>query len=336
MKKMEHIQVLRALACLGVFVTHLAPRMGVTGAAAKIANFGASGVYLFFLISGYLICMQSGIGPGCGKKELKTYYLKRLFRILPLYYSVVVCNMILHIFILQDVTPDPAGLKWFRYFFLTNAFLPAPDNFWSNLSATWTISLFVVFYLAAPLLRRLMTDVKSSVLLYLAALALRYVWAQTPWSGYMMIFYYLHFFLLGMVIWQLEQRLKSKMATVVLAVGGAAIWSLVRILGQEPDYFTTWSWVFAAVLLMSRGLSLKEGIFRRCVTAVDRYSFSIYLVHALVLDGIVLLQGKITLPAAVVFLLAAGLTAAGTAAAELVIERPSKKLCARLVGYHGM
>ena len=59
-------------------------------------------------------------------------------------------------------------------------------------------------------------------------------------------------------------------------------------------------------------------------------------VRSLVIDGIVLLQGKIILPALAVLLLAVGLTAAGVAAAEAVIERPAKKCCARIVGYRRM
>lgn len=46
-QKYEHIQLLRALACIGVFITHLAPRLGATGKAAWLANQGAAGVYLF-------------------------------------------------------------------------------------------------------------------------------------------------------------------------------------------------------------------------------------------------------------------------------------------------
>ena len=46
-QKYEHIQLLRALACIGVFITHLAPRLGATGKAAWLANQGAAGVSLF-------------------------------------------------------------------------------------------------------------------------------------------------------------------------------------------------------------------------------------------------------------------------------------------------
>lgn len=331
MKKFENIQLLRVLACLGVFITHLAPRLGLEGIAAKAANFGASGVYLFFIISGYLVCLQKEIRPGSSLGELKSFYIKRLFRILPLYYAIIICNIVLHTFILQDVTPDSAGLRWFRYFLLTNAFIPAPDNFWSNLSATWTVSLFAVFYVTAPLWRRLIRGIKSAAAVYLAALCLRYVWAQTEVSAYMMIFYYLHYFLLGMLLWEVKERFEAKKGIFLFAVPAAGIWILLKIYGVEPDYFTTWSWVFGCVILATGRLQIKSSAVRKYMNLIDRFSYSIYLIHAIVLDGIYLVQGKVNLPAAVVLLLTLLLTAAGVGMAEILIERPAKKLSARLV-----
>ena len=46
-QKYEHIQLLRALACIGVFITHLAPRLEATGKAAWLANQGGGRVSLF-------------------------------------------------------------------------------------------------------------------------------------------------------------------------------------------------------------------------------------------------------------------------------------------------
>ena len=69
--------------------------MGATGKAAWLANQGAAGVYLFFVLSGYLACCDRKL-PTAGKKELLTYYKKRLVRILPLYYGVILYNILLH------------------------------------------------------------------------------------------------------------------------------------------------------------------------------------------------------------------------------------------------
>ena len=112
-QKYEHIQLLRALACIGVFITHLAPRLGATGKAAWLANQGAAGVYLFFVLSGYLACCDIKL-PTAGKKELLTFYKKRLVRILPLYYGVILYNILLNGLILKDIQADQQGLYWHR------------------------------------------------------------------------------------------------------------------------------------------------------------------------------------------------------------------------------
>lgn len=347
MKRYDNIQIFRVAACLGVFVTHLAPRMGITGQAAAIANFGASGVYLFFIISGFLACADPKIRAGGSGKEILSYYMKRLLRILPLYYAVILYNMALHILILRDVPQDPAGLYWLRYFLLTNAFLPAPDNFWANLGATWTISLFAVFYLLAPFLVRLAgigkkeTGLLRTGLLYLAALLLRYAWVGAGLSSYMMIFYYLHFFVLGMLVWQLaqagEKGQSGLMSALFMAVLSGMLWCTFRFSGAGNDYFIVLSWIFAVVMLLTKDFSWKKeesqktGRIQRAFQVLDQYSYAVYLVHAAVIDGIGLLQAHVDLPAAGVLVIAVFLTAAGAYLAHLLIEKPVKKWGRRLV-----
>ena len=109
MKQYDNIRIFRAAACLGVFVTHLAPYLGIEGTAAWLANQGAAGVYLFFMISGFLAGGDRELLSGRKHAALR-YYKKRLLRLLPLYYAVVLYNMALHILILRDVPADPDGL----------------------------------------------------------------------------------------------------------------------------------------------------------------------------------------------------------------------------------
>lgn len=370
MKKYDNIQILRVLACLGVFVTHLAPRMGVTGWAAKAANFGASGVYLFFLISGFLACCTRDISVGCGWKGIFSYYCKRLFRILPLYYAVILYHMALHGLILQDVPKDPAGLSWLRYFLLTNAFIPAPDNFWSNLSATWTISLFCFFYLCAPLFVRLIGkkwlpvlklvhvepalfawligqregeekdsaagNVRRAALLYLAVLLLRYIWVGAGLSAYMMAFYYLYFFVLGMLVHELSTVYRPLTAAIRFLLFAFAVGIVLELSGAGNDYFTVVSWGFALIVLLSVHFTWKrEENGMPCRTArligvLDEYSYAIYLVHAVIIDGIVLLQAHVDLPGIAVLMIAVSLTAVGAYLAHQLIEKPAQRLGMRL------
>lgn len=402
MKKYDNIQVLRVLSCLGIFITHLAPRMGARGLAASVANFCASGVYLFFLISGFLACHSKELRPGKGWRSVLSYYCKRLFRVLPLYYAVILYNMALHCLLLRDVPPDPEGLSWLRYFFLTNAFIPGPDNFWSNLSATWTISLFCFFYLCAPLFVRLigcgekeeqsaaederlqksagqnektekrrlygknLSGVFRAAALYLAALFLRYAWVAAGLFSYMMAFYYLHFFVLGMLVRELSERYRPVRAAVCFGLFAAGLEIVLVISGAGNDYFTVISWFFAELMLLTGRFSWKRGqtavqdsycptgpqqpkkamtcsknsssgkkgirfSAARLFSVLDVYSYAIYLVHAVVIDGIVLLQAHVELPGIIVLMTAVLLTAIGAWLAHHLIEKPAEKLGRRLV-----
>lgn len=372
MKKYDNIQILRVLSCLGIFATHLAPRMGASGYAASAANFCASGVYLFFIISGFLACCAKEIRPGGGRRGVLAYYCKRFFRILPLYYAVIVYNMALHGLILHDVPDDPAGLSWLRYFFLTNAFIPGPDNFWSNLSATWTISLFCFLYLCAPLFVRLIGEkngragVFRAAVLYLAALLLRYIWVAAGLSSYMMAFYYLHYFVLGMLVRKLAEAYGPAAATIRFAGFAAVLGSAVQVSGAGNDYFTVVSWFYAALVLVTGGFSWKKesaaagsycptrpqrlGMGKesagysgqrdslsaraaRVVGVLDVYSYAIYLIHAVVIDGIALLQAHVRLSGIAVLLIAVSLTAIGAWLAHFMIEKPAEKLGRRLVAH---
>ena len=348
MKRYDNIQILRVLACLGVYMTHVAPKMGVTGAWAKIANFGASGVYLFFLISAFLACDASSLWQAGAKSESRTallsYYIRRAFRLLPLYYAIILYHFLLHTFLLQDVPPDPAGLGWLRYLFLTNAVLPAPDNFWGNLSGTWTISLFAAFYLCAPLLVRAAGATKAgkcnpvrAIWLYAASLLLQQVWIRQSFSEYMMFFYYLHFFILGILLYQLAACYFPAAAAgrFVLICSGAGL-ALHYMAGEIP-YFTAISWLFGFILLLSLHFSWdkaaanhrKKSLFpmgQALLKILDTHSYGIYLVHEVIVEGIVLIQARVHLEGLLVFLIITLLTIVGTYIAHKWIEVPMQRL----------
>lgn len=328
MRQYDNIRLLRAAACLGVFVTHLGPYLGLTGTAAWAANQGAAGVYLFFVISGFLACGDKELLSGKKNAALR-YYKKRFLRLLPLYEAVVLYNMVLHILILKDVPADPDGLYWIRYFLLTNAWIPAPDNFWANLTATWTVCLFFAFYLLVPMLMQLIRGVGSAFFAYVLSLLLRYLWTAAGLADYMMIFYYLHYFLLGMLVCQVmeakpllsvigkEQKNPDQSGltlkkTLFFAVLMLSVRLGISICGTEPDSFMVWSWGFGVLILATRRIRCQSRIIR----TIDRYSYEIYLVHAVILEGLGMLQAHIFIPAWGIAVLATGLTALGAAAAK--------------------
>lgn len=54
----DSIRIWRILSCVGVLVVHLGWKMRLEGNVRAFTDFGQYGVYLFFIISGYLACFS--------------------------------------------------------------------------------------------------------------------------------------------------------------------------------------------------------------------------------------------------------------------------------------
>ncbi|MGP8215784.1 MAG: acyltransferase family protein [Bacteroidia bacterium] len=114
-----------------------------------------SGVDLFFVLSGFLIgriliCNRES------KNYFKTFYKRRIFRIFPAYYLVL---MIFLIFRLKMVSPQFPFFKdiicpFYSYlFYIQNFWMAHSNNFGSSgLGVTWSLAIEEQFYLILPLL----------------------------------------------------------------------------------------------------------------------------------------------------------------------------------------
>jgi peptidoglycan/LPS O-acetylase OafA/YrhL len=160
---------LRGIAILLVLLRHAI--FGVTSVQgvethSKFAHFLIaagqltwSGVDLFFVLSGFLIggiLLDARSSP----RYFQTFYLRRAYRILPLYFLVVGLSLLPHF--LSGLVPAPAGrftplpIPWWTYATFT-------QNFWmarlgefgpSGTGITWSLAIEEQFYLTIPLLIR--------------------------------------------------------------------------------------------------------------------------------------------------------------------------------------
>lgn len=156
------LDVLRILAALMVLTVHAGLLAGLEDRTA----FGAYGVTLFFILSGYLNQISLEHTP-----DIPAYYRRRALRILPLYWLTLVIRYLYdlitaltagvpaaEIFSLQGT----CGPGWLRYVFFLQMWIPS-DNWmlWNNRNVLWTMSAFAFYYLAAPWLHRLIGRFRS-------------------------------------------------------------------------------------------------------------------------------------------------------------------------------
>lgn len=150
----------RGLAILGVMLCHFMLRpLWPDERLWNVVHSGWLGVDLFFVLSGFLI---TGILIDArGKPHYwKNFYRRRLLRIFPLYYAVVIITWLVIIFI--EKAPDRLqGYDSFLWFF---AFAPniaiALKGEWLyhshilNLNHLWSLAVEEQFYLVWPLIAR--------------------------------------------------------------------------------------------------------------------------------------------------------------------------------------
>ncbi len=154
----------RAIAALVVVTTHVAYFSGVVVVTAWGHAFSRLdiGVTIFFLLSGFLLFRPWSQAAMRNTKwpATRTYFRRRLWRILPAYLLLVV--VVLAVMPGIEVLPK----HWFSHLTLTQIYYP--ELLINGLTQTWSLASELSFYLVLPMLawwvgRRHRGDVDASV-----------------------------------------------------------------------------------------------------------------------------------------------------------------------------
>lgn len=308
-KRNKSIQLMRVCACLMVFTVHLGQQLGLDGLKRAFTDFGAYGVQVFFLIAGFLAAKTFFGRP---TESIKRYYIKRLIAILPLYYFVILFYFITYNLEHQFspvIPPDELGLGWFRYIFLLNGFLNSDTTFWSNLGITWTIPIFIFFYIIAPWILRKIHTISASILLYLAL----YFLDMKLLSIYnCTIFWHIHIFFWGVILYACAQKRYNLHAAIFFSVFA------ICLIIMEYNMYVYIS-LFSCILLILLSISQINipNWLQYIINALDAYSYTIYLVHGIILSY---LMPKLNIPSSSKFLIAF-VAIVGTALASFFVGK---------------
>lgn len=118
-----------------------------------------SGVDLFFVLSGFLI---GGIllDARSSHRYFQTFYIRRAYRILPLYFVVIGLSLLPHLLVqffpARAARTSPLPLPWWSYLTFTQNFWMAHRGTFgpSGTGITWSLAIEEQFYLTIPFLIR--------------------------------------------------------------------------------------------------------------------------------------------------------------------------------------
>lgn len=281
-KRLACVDALRGFAALYVLLHHCIfipnPALTVPSWIEPWLLNGRSGVALFFVISAFTLCLT--YKPHEPHARLK-FYLRRFFRIAPLYYLWL---LVVIFFVLGIHTAFQQRLNLVLYTsFLFNLF-PVQRGI---VEASWTLSVEFLFYLLFPLIMRFARDLKRGALFLVLTLfiSIAYQNYANDTAGYTVrggILYLLPVFALGICAYYIYKCGIGRTSQKLLLITGVAGILLMPYYYQsvEPGGDYLYGILYACLLLGTPAYAIFQN---RIAVFYGLISYSLYLNHSYVL-----------------------------------------------------
>ena len=152
-EKIKLINCLRGLAILMVIVFHCTANFEALEPFHRIIIYGQMGVQLFFVISAYTLCLSYERRRD-EKHSVINFYLRRFFRIAPMYYLGILIYFSVRVFIFHQSKGNIVGDYTWQHvlanIFFIHGFYAAANN--NIVPGGWSIGTEMAFYVIFPLL----------------------------------------------------------------------------------------------------------------------------------------------------------------------------------------
>ncbi|HBH6890096.1 TPA: acyltransferase [Serratia marcescens] len=299
------VQALRGLAALSVMLFHFRWNINteVPGLGDRLFGWGATGVDLFFLISGFVITLSAAKAPE-GVHGALIFLKKRALRILPAYYIILIFSFFLSgamsTFHYADKTENFISALTFMPIYSNHAPFYVDDN--GMYGIRWTLNYEVLFYLimsASIFLpkRWLCAFTFMIAMLVFVPMVMGYEFTMDP-KGYpfqsaligLITNPMIWMFITGMIIGLLHPMLRF-LPSKIMSV--AALVSLVFTVyffshgSYVAHGLLSSGWLYGLILLTT---ILSEDFIGKYIPNIlmrlGDISFSLYLIHTLMNGGI--------------------------------------------------
>lgn len=309
-KKLDYIDAIRGIAATGIIIHHT-PREYLSESVNSLLLLGAGGVPLFFILSAYTIYLSFDKRSGNELSPVRNYFIRRFFRIAPLFYILVVY------FIWEQ---HYLGIQVpFNTIFatLTFTFGLHPSYISAIVPNGWTIGTEMLFYLTMPLIFIWVRNIRDALYFLIFIIILskiicfsvahfiplyisREITQSIDWTNFMYMYLpaQLPVFTIGVLLFFIIKHL-NKEADLPFNIKSLGLPLLILCVmlfidsgldkfstdGLIPDFV-----IFAFMVFVPFILSLHLMRFKVLVNPLTVYlgkiSYSLYLTHAIVIHWI--------------------------------------------------
>jgi peptidoglycan/LPS O-acetylase OafA/YrhL len=297
-KKHAYIDALRGIAVLGTLLIHCSKyEKGINDFGDIFKDFfqlGNSGVQLFFMMSAFTLYMSMSQKKGLEKNTYFNFFVRRIFRILPLFYFSVIIY-----FFIQN-----GNYWWLKYpnidsfsliistLTFTNGFHPIWIN--SIVEGGWSIAIEMIFYALFPLIFKYIKSLKRAMffliislfissLSYLIMIKYPLIEQDGLWKG----FYYFNFlaqlpiFILGILIYLIinqKGRFTEWINDIQIPIILFAFYLISNLLFSHIQNHVLIA--FSMFIVVLTFTSKENKLFINKVTCfLGKISYSMYLTH---------------------------------------------------------
>jgi len=297
LQRFKYIDSLRGLAIVLVIMHHSHPYFaGITHyqlpvLLENVLNEGDKGVTLFFVMSAFTLCLSLDKRKQTEVRPLRNYFLRRLFRIAPLYYGAIIAVWIAAI--------NTAGTG---AIVANLSFLHGLSPNWINavIPGGWSVGVEVLFYLCFPLLLNNISStsaaLNATMLCIIIAKVVTSIMFKHPLTGdqlswgiftYENIISQLPVFMTGICLYFISTSGDLRSPGVYKPALFIALLIIIHLLGG--NLFKV-HYIFAvAFAFLAFGLSRYPAkvLVNDFTAFIGKISYSIYLVHLLVANLLV-------------------------------------------------
>ncbi len=305
-RKYDFIDALRGYAILGVVLVHSSQWAPPTSELlSQLAGAGARGVQLFFVVSALTLFLSMSARTRQERFPLRNFFIRRFFRIAPLFYLGIVTYIFIYGFSPRHFAPN--GIEWW-YLPLTALFMNGwmPETITSVVPGGWSIAVEMNFYLIVPYLYSHLKNMRSSLLFILGSLIMAWVFSKLAlyvWTPFypedqqylVKSFKFLWFFTqlpafgVGIVLYHLIKRhqgLKYRRLGLVLLAGAFLLFAALVTMRPSgtllPKHFLFS--VDFGIFALSLYFYPSKILVNRIIKWIGKLSFSIYLSHFAILE----------------------------------------------------
>lgn len=295
-KKITAFQGLRGYGIVLIFLSHYTFAMNTAG-VNNTTWFGALGVEIFIVLSGYLLMEVHYNKP----IELKPYLIKKFKKFYPLHFITLIAALPFNMKALAALTSSKY-IALAANLTLTQAWFPESSIYFSYNGVAWYLSITIFFALISPVIVKMWNALDCReiigilIAIIIAEVLLCVICQHTPFGHWIIYVFPISRtldFMLGGGIWKLVQEKKDeKERSKILSIISLMI--LLILLGnsftQNSEWYSTVVWTApVGILIYAIGIDPQSIICSKvfCVRGVvwiGEISFEIFLIHQLVMS----------------------------------------------------